>query len=307
MPATIKESKFTFTRRSRGVLWVADIVGSTKYLNDDEAVSQLEEFLPRLHWVARLIVTASGGKFVKWTGDGFLAWFEMPLHRNLGRTAFIALRLAALLTLLTHITQFGLAHEKRKFRIRHAVMYEQDALLMKTGGRQSFDLIGRNVVLAFRAVSVPTEFPFIISQKEIVEASKDQFPAHFVHWTPKDEDILKYFKGESWATRSLYVTAMKKVKPRNFEAALKSLRRIAKRHEDTMKIVSDQGQKMLSEHDAKLVRAMEEGFKNGPPWAQQTVADTGRFLTDFYGGLKPLVNFLEKVKKEAPHLITNLG
>jgi len=34
-----------------------------------------------------MVVESAGGRFIKWTGDGFLAWFETPLHRELGKVA----------------------------------------------------------------------------------------------------------------------------------------------------------------------------------------------------------------------------
>lgn len=37
--------KFEFNR-SRGVIWVCDLAGSSKHLNDDQVADDLEEFLP---------------------------------------------------------------------------------------------------------------------------------------------------------------------------------------------------------------------------------------------------------------------
>jgi len=76
------EENFQF-ERARGIVWVCDIANSTKLLNDNKTAGLIEEFLPRLHWLGIAIVKAAGGTFIKWTGDGFLAWFEIPLHRDL--------------------------------------------------------------------------------------------------------------------------------------------------------------------------------------------------------------------------------
>jgi class 3 adenylate cyclase len=69
--------------RSRGIVWVCDVAGSTSRLNSEDGVEDTEVFLPRLYWTAVLAVESAGGKFVKWTGDGFLAWFETALHREI--------------------------------------------------------------------------------------------------------------------------------------------------------------------------------------------------------------------------------
>ena len=113
--------EFTF-HRSRGVVWVCDVVGSSKLLNDDASAAAVEDFLPRLHWTASLLVDAAGGKFIKWTGDGFLAWFETPLYRELGQQARVVFQAARHLTTLVNVTQLGVTR-KCKFKIRHGVAY----------------------------------------------------------------------------------------------------------------------------------------------------------------------------------------
>ena len=82
----MKETSFTF-ERGRGVVWVCDIQNSSRFLNDDESVQAMEQFFPRLHWLGKVAVDAAGGRFVKWTGDGFLAWFPIELYRELGPQA----------------------------------------------------------------------------------------------------------------------------------------------------------------------------------------------------------------------------
>ncbi|SRR6266496_1044785 len=112
-----------------------------------------------------MIVDAAGGKFIKWTGDGFIAWFEMPLHRMLGEKAATVFDAATQLSFIVNVTQLGLK-PKRKFKIRHGVSYEQDALLIKIsheGGVESLDLIGRAVVLAFRLSGIPAKSPSIVT------------------------------------------------------------------------------------------------------------------------------------------------
>ena len=79
----MKDTSFTFNRQ-RGLVWVCDIERSSRLLNDNESVEAIEEYLPRLHWLAKVSASAADGNFVKWTGDGFLAWFPIDLHRELG-------------------------------------------------------------------------------------------------------------------------------------------------------------------------------------------------------------------------------
>lgn len=191
--------KFEFNR-SRGVVWVCDLVGSSKHLNDDQIADDLEAFLPRLYWTALTIVEAAGGRFIKWTGDGFLAWFETPLHRTLGEQGAMVFNAAWHLTVLTNVTQLGL-NPQRRFRIRHGVAYEQDALLIEIthpGGYKSLDIVGRAVVLAFRLAGVLADFPAIATQKELVDASAGHLSSglSFRKWNVSVGEKQRYFKGE---------------------------------------------------------------------------------------------------------------
>src|SRR6266568_5905844 len=107
-------------RRSRGIVWVCDIESSSKYLNSNESAEALELFLQRFLFLSLIFVEAAGGGFIKWTGDGFLAWFETPLHRDLGRTVCGCLEAVWHLTVMVNVTQLGLA-PKRRFKIRHVL------------------------------------------------------------------------------------------------------------------------------------------------------------------------------------------
>ena len=105
-------NKFQFDR-SRGIVWVCDVIKSSKYLNDDESVSDLEQFLPRLYWVSNVLVEAYGCQFIKWTGDGFLAWCPLPLHRELGKKAAAIIFAATMLGHLVNVTQLGIDTKKK--------------------------------------------------------------------------------------------------------------------------------------------------------------------------------------------------
>jgi len=147
--------------RSRGIVWVCDMPHASGFLNDNTIADAVEEFLPRLYVVANFITAAAGGKFLKWTGDGFLSWFETPLHRNLEILAKSAFWAAWQLTFLVNVTQLGVK-SNRKFGVRHGLTYEHDALVLNIGhsdGHSSIDLIGRGVVLAYRLASVQLIFP----------------------------------------------------------------------------------------------------------------------------------------------------
>jgi class 3 adenylate cyclase len=197
--------------RARGVVWVCDVAGSTKYLNDDAYADALELFLPRLHEIGSLIVQAAGGKFIGWTGDRFFAWFDTPLYRDLSNKAVSAFVAAWHLSLCLRSTQLGV-ESPVQFNIRHAITYEHDAVLTyipAPGGDTTPNVIGRNVVLAFRLSSISSEFPSIITQQELLERCEPRMPPalQFKHWRPSKRDILRYFKGEREGVSSIYVSS----------------------------------------------------------------------------------------------------
>lgn len=292
MDSIFSTKKFDFERK-RGIVWVCDLTGSSKYLNDNSSAEKLEAFLPRLHWISTIIVEAAGGHFIKWTGDGFLAWFETPLHRQIGIQASAVFEALWYLTFIVNITQLGIESE-RKFLIRHGVTYEHDALLTKItyeDGHTSIDLIGRAVVLAFRLSSVRVHFPFVITQKEIVTAyRKEDFPLiSFKKWNPTRDDSLRYFKNERWGINTLFSPCdhMNK-KAKSLPSLIKQSKRV---------IAEAEGVKKPRRPDSAFIKLFFERLIAGPEWCQGIEANLIDFLrNDFLETLKISVDFLEQNK-----------
>lgn len=280
--------RFKF-QRTRGIVWVCDIEQSSKHLNSDASADALEKFLPRLHWVSTLAVHAVDGEFCKWTGDGFLAWFEVKLHRNLVARCEEVLRAAYDLTFLVNVTQLGV-DTPQPIRIRHGITYEQDALVTRityTGGLTFSDITGRAVVLAFRLTGVPSDFPNVVVQGELAAISKDNSALiNFKHWRVSSEDNLKYFKGEAWGTSSLYVSADKKSRKYSLRTAYRK----------AVKVVSDV-ENPDADANADLIarqRRFAEAMENGPAWARAVMRKQHNFLkTRLLGSLKKIIVALE--------------
>ena len=194
------ETIFTFDR-GRGIVWVCDIEKSSKFLNSDESAQAIEHYLPRLHWLGRIAVTAAGGHFIKWTGDGFLGWFPTELHRELGSQAAQVVHMIWQITVLNNITRLGVEGNVA-IRLKHGLTVEHDALITKISDRNGhhFDLIGRAVVLAFRLSGIKAAFPGIVTQREIVEAiERENTPkVKFRKMNLRAEEKAKYFKGDRW-------------------------------------------------------------------------------------------------------------
>ncbi|MFC5527453.1 hypothetical protein ACFPPA_17050 [Rhodanobacter ginsengisoli] len=289
MASNPKDRAFSFSRK-RGVVWVCDLVGSSRYLNDDDSAQELEEFLPRLYRTSAIMVEAAGGVFVKWTGDGFLAWFETPLHRDVGRIGSKVFEAAFYLTVLVNLTQLGAA-PKKKFRLRHGVTYEKDALVTlieQENGVQSIDLIGRDVVLAFRLSGIQCDFPCIVTQGDLAEAHKSYRPSHikFSRWKPSPEDRLKFFKGESRGTSSIFVSGGRKKRNISAGTALKEARQA---------IAAAEGKREPKYSFEDVWERFDPVFLSGPPWCSEVMAEFLRFtMEDLLLPLKQIVARIEQ-------------
>jgi class 3 adenylate cyclase len=276
--------------RSRGLVWVCDLANSSKYLNDNQSADELERFLPKLYWIASMAVDAAEGTFVKWTGDGFMAWFETPLHRMLGEQTARVFNAAWHLSFLVNTTQLGLS-PKLEFKIRHGVTYEHDALLIKikhTENYKSLDLIGRAVVLAFRLSGIPAEFPGIITQKELINESvkHSDIARDFVKWRASANDKLKYFKGERWGTGEIYVSSDKIRKAKSLKSNLRQTKKAIARAE---------GHEPGPNAELQFAKRFLANMETGPEWCREVTAQHTRFIREnMLSFLKTLVPVLEE-------------
>lgn len=291
----MQPEKFEFGR-SRGLVWVCDLAGSSRHLNDKDSVDAFEAFLPRLHWMSALVVDAAGGKFIKWTGDGFLAWFETPLHREIGKQAAAVFEAIWHLTVLVNVTQLCVTSD-RKFRIRHGVTHEQDALTTKITyptGFELLDLTGRAVVLAFRLSGIPVDFPGIVTERALADASRGflRQAISFERWKPTSDENMKFFKGEKWGTSGLCVSRDRKPVRRSPKSILKQAK------EAIAEAESDNSSEDLKDtFGYKLVVRMA----CGPKWCRDVESEYVRYLReDLMGSLKAALPFLEKLSKGEP-------
>jgi class 3 adenylate cyclase len=213
-PSTRGYSSLT-VQRGRGVIWVCDISHSSSFINSDELAEHIEAFLPRLHWVSSLAIQAVQGEPIRWTGDGFIAWFPLEVERQLGRTCNQVMEAIWHFTAFINITQLCV-NSPRPFRIRHGVTYEPDALVTLTthqDGHVSKTISGRNVVLAFRLSGVEADFPNVATQQKIVQAlsTRTRNLVNLRRWTLTKDQLLKFFKGEKLGTNNLYVSGRPKI------------------------------------------------------------------------------------------------
>ncbi len=268
-------------RRARGIVWVCDLVKSSNSLNDNESVDDIEKFIPRLYFVSKLIVETYGGIFLKWTGDGFLAFFELELDRHKEATALKVFDAAWHLTFMSNVTQLGLK-PKRKFKIRHGITYEKDALLMKIQNG-SLDIIGRAVVLAFRLSGIQADFPSIVTVNELVASQSNEF----IKWRPTADEKLKFFKGESFGVNTVLISK---------KLGQKSNKKISRVIADSEKAISFvESTEPLPNRD--LVRFVEK-MSSGPGWCKSIIKEEADFIkNDLLANLKSTVGFLKKNKE----------
>ncbi|MCH7737962.1 MAG: hypothetical protein IH872_11255 [Chloroflexi bacterium] len=288
LPTTRTNVDFKF-ERSRGIVWVCDMASSSANLNDDSTVDALEEFIPRLYWLGLQIVESAGGIFVKWTGDGFLAWFEMPLERDLGKRLTVIFNALWHLSAMINVTQLGVK-APRKFKVRHGITFEPDAKLIRVrheDGHESLDLIGRSVVLAFRLSGMSAKFPSIVTQAKIFKAySGFSGEMGFRKRSITKEERLKYFKGQRMGTDSIYATADRISRFKTFESAAKNLQKAINTLEEP------KGQDYLLN---PFIDSITGRFSSGPDWTAEVMVAYARYIKDdLLGNIKKLVPDLEE-------------
>jgi len=279
--------------RSRGIVWVCDLAGSSKYFNDDNSVDHLEKFLQRFLFISSKAVESAGGQYIKWTGDGFLAWFETPLHRSLPAQVTRVFEAAWHLTFLINVTQLGL-QSKPKFKIRHGITFENDALLLNikySSGEKSLDLLGRTVVLAFRLSDITADFPGVTTQRELVKANR-QFGHFKLNFTKKVLSVpekLQFLKGERWGAQSIYVSRNQRPRLKTRRALLKSA---------SHAIAAAEGRKPSTTSDLEFHKNLVSAMSTGPSWCHEILIEEKRFLREEL--LAALKQSYEILKRAAP-------
>lgn len=283
-----EKTAFHFDRK-RGLVWVCDISESTRYLNDNKTANDIEEFIPRFHWTSLIIVTAAGGEFVKWTGDGFLAWFPIELHRDIGHWAATIFNASWHLSALVNITQLGI-NADRKFHIRHGITLEQDALLTRIRTEQGvqIELLGRGIVLAFRLLEAKRgEFPSIITQKALVDSARDCGfrSCEFKRWQLKANERLKYFKGEKWGTNSLYLSCKKRPRSMSTKGVIRKAKK-AIRDLEAGSYEGPVGEEFISKFIDRML--------TGPSWCEGVIRKWSRFIVeDVVSTVKKIIPLLD--------------
>lgn len=281
---TFKEFKF---ERRKGIVWVCDVIKSSSYLNSNDTVEDIEEYLPRLYWTANNLVNSFGGIFIKWTGDGFLAWFDVDLDRNKKKIAEKVFKAAWHLTFLNNVTQLGVKPQT-KFGIRHGITYEKDGLLFEIqehGDNHSLDLIGRAVVLAFRLSGIQSKFPSIVTEKEIV--SENSSYCKFDNWNPNENDILKFFKGETLGIKEIMISSEKATE--NYIENKENLK------EKLDKLIDEVDNNISTDKEIEeSIFKFLELMKNGPDWCNDVVNLELEFIRKMLEALKETKTFLKK-------------
>ena len=292
MSIKFEETSFSLAR-DRGMVWVCDIENSSGLLNDKESVLAMEQYLPRLHWLGRIAISAASGRFIKWTGDGFLGWFPIDLHRDLGEEAAKALRAIWHLSILNNVTRLGVDAGARP-RLRHGLTMEHDALVTSVADKNgnSIDLIGRSIVLAFRLAGIRADFPNVVTQREIVEAASGEYSAlmEFRKLRLNAEDRLRYFKGQQFGTRNLYESKERRLRKLSRASLLRTLRKTIARAENL-----DSGSMPVD----STVQSFIFHLQSGPEWTREVLDSYVRFWrNDVLSTLKKVERLLDSPEDE---------
>lgn len=277
------QTTLTFDRQ-RFIIWVCDLKNSSSALNDPQRVDAAEEYLQRFYWLSTRLLLHSGASVTKWTGDGFLAAFVVPLDREIGRVAYQIFDLAWHLTVVCHVTSLGMSRHAR-IGLRHGVALDPDAIRVDVADVRGGDVIGRGAVFASRLSGLDAPFPGIVTHRAVVQAASEIGPRYeFKRRRLRKIDVLKYFKGERRGTGEVYQSSATR---RRAPLRINSLIRNANQ-------AIGQAESTDSPPPAWLVAFIGE-LESGPPWAKQVYAEWTRFVReDLFAPLKSLVELMEQ-------------
>ena len=192
------------------------------------------------------------------------------------------------LTVLNNVTRLGV-DTGPKLRLRHGLAMEHDALIttvVDSNGR-NLDLIGRSVVLAFRLASIKTDFPNILTQREIVDAvsNEESSTIHFKKLRLSSENRLRYFKGEKFGTGNLYASTERKYKKQSKNAVLSTV--------DKAIAAAENPQSDSTPVDSTVLSLIHH-LQSGPDWTREVLKDYLCFVRDdVLGSLNKAKSFLE--------------
>lgn len=213
--------------RSRVLVWVCDVEGSTAALNSPSRVQEAEEFLTRLYWLSERMAHHTGATVMKWTGDGFLAAYTLPLDRDLAAVASTMANAAWHLSYLVNVTSLAVT-DQPFLRLRHGMASDRDAIIIESGSREApqRDVIGRGVVFATRLAALRAPFPNCVMHGDAARAARDAQCRHtFRRRKLSAEQVTKYFKGERKWTDDVHEMCDRPRRHRTAASAVRGMKR----------------------------------------------------------------------------------
>jgi len=204
------------TQPSHGIAWVCDVRQSSSLLNSDMHIDSLLLFLTRLHTVSRYLVATTEGQYIKWTGDGFLAWatpYTAVFKYSFTRHTFLS---AWLLSSVVEVTQLAVKSDRR-FSIGHSIIFDRHAYSFGNSlvSKNPRDYIGRGITLAFRVTGLAGSFPFITASSDLISAYlQGEYPELvFTKRIVSDAERERVTKGEQWGIGELYQVTTRQRQP----------------------------------------------------------------------------------------------
>ena len=207
-PLTLDEG--TAFSEHPALIWVCDVSGSSKALNDASSGEAMRTFLTRFFWLSKQLPTTTDASFQKWTGDGFVMVWWLSDEGSLGSRAQRAIRVAWEMSAVTSALADGLS--LADVGVRHGIAYEPNAIIVEhqeptplSVPHMSKDVIGRGAVLAFRLSGLLAPFPSIVCDDPCFTSAREAgMTDAFDRLQLSESQIEKYFKGERYGTDVLW-------------------------------------------------------------------------------------------------------
>ncbi len=182
------------TSKIECIVLAGDLTGFS-YSYDRGNVFLVNEFIKRFYYYSSSIVNLAKGRLVKFTGDGFLAVWELSDNMNDNHiTASIVDEVSREMSRAVRVSKLGMQINEKMY-LRQGITVEPNGIKVKMilNGHQTIDYLGNMINFAFRIQNIEMTFPYICLHKDFHELLLDN-DHQYKSVTLEPDEVKRIFK-----------------------------------------------------------------------------------------------------------------
>lgn len=239
----------------------------------------IDEYIKRLYYFISGIIKISKGNLVKFTGDGYLAVWELTDDNDKNKlNAELLIHGASFITRFLRITKLGLKLEN-KLVLRQGITIEPNSikLNMESSNGTQLDYIGNMINYAFRIQCLANSYPYICIHKhflayleipnfvklEITKKDEQSINNIFKNVQVDKNDIYEYRKLEEDRIDYLIVQTQKAIEKEHYP--------LSDQYKSQVVFAEFKVEypKLIEKHDSNWEKKINKFLKTGPKWLDE--------------------------------------